>query len=147
MRTLLFSMTLLVSSNLLAADCYILQDAPTVLRSLSAPAEVCLSRVSTSRDVLSAELTVDGIVANIAVELKDRRGLGVHFDSAKAVIFTNSNYTRYCEELDLIALTLNVILDIDGSLIGLNRLEGLVGSTPDICHTQATSEKITYKKF
>lgn len=144
MKSLFLSLCLLLSASAMASDCFKLDSQPTVLRTLSAPTEVCLSHMLTMNGTLTAKMTIDGKTQDISVRITDRTSLGGHFDSAKAMVYSNATRTRYCEEIDMIALTINLTMDIDGGLVGVNGLDGVAGYTPDICHSQATTEEVIY---
>ncbi|MBD64711.1 MAG: hypothetical protein CME62_05865 [Halobacteriovoraceae bacterium] len=146
MKLITALIVLSITTMAMAKDCYELVDEPTNLRNVSAPKEVCVSHLRAKANKLTGKLFINGKESALEAEIKDRVDLGVHFESASAMVYTENTYRRYCDELEIISLDLKMTLDYDGSLIGLGDLVGIAGYTPDICHTTAKTQDLVYKK-
>ena len=147
MKAMLFSLCLLFSVGSFAKTCYTLETEVTVLRTLTAPSEVCLSHVRTKYGKLEGKLYIDGVESELSAAITNIVDMGVHFEKGTVRnLYTETTYDRGCDELDAINLSLDVVMDYDGSLTGLDTLSGVAGYTMDICHTRATSQKLVYKR-
>ena len=146
MKALLFSLCLLVTSNVFAADCFELQSGGENLSINLAPKEVCLSHLNTVRGgILTGKIMYNNMEMDLAVTMTDFRSLGVHFDSAKAQIIRYVSTWGSCYLKEEYTLDLEVTLDIDGSLIGVGPLKGTASATNDSCHTPLRTQNLEYK--
>lgn len=137
MKTLLLSLCLMVSASAMAADCYKLETEVSVLRTLTAPAEVCVSNMNVVEGMLLATVEIDGEVLSTQTAIAD---------DGKSLVYSKSTYRAGCEDLDAVGIIVNLDLNVDGTVAGINKVEGVAGYTVDICHTMPTSEVLVYSK-
>lgn len=146
MKALLFSLTLLLSSNLFAAECYMNLNAERTLNLLEVPQEICLSNLSSRGGKLTGAMTVDGVETQLNVKLTDIKSLGVHFDKGRAELVNESMTLGSCDTTENVVVSINLTMDYDGSLIGIRSVEGVSSYTNDNCHSPMKKSELIYDK-